>query len=261
MGVELRWHDDHVALITLDYPERLNALDEQVGRDLRSICEQLAEVPELRCVVLTGTPPAFSAGGDLDFLEGLIGEAEEHGAAHVADFMHNYYLRFTEVLRLPVPVVGAINGHAVGAGLCLALLCDLRIVSRTARVGFNFSRLGLFPGLAATWFLPRVIGMERAATWVTTGELVTGDVAVEAGFGIESVDADEVLPRALDLAERISRSSPFVVRQLREHLPTVMTASLEETLRREADAQGRSYATGDLREGIAALRERRDPSH
>jgi len=261
MTVRIAWHGEHVAVITLDAPERLNALDEQAGRELRALCRELSSEVRLRCVVLTGTPPAFSAGGDLDFLESLIDEAKKLGPEHVADFMHHYYLRFTEILDLPVPVVGAINGHAVGAGLCLALLCDLRIVSREARLGVNFARLGLFPGLAATWFLPRAVGMQQAAKWFYTGELVTGEVAVAAGFGLEALDSSEVLPRSLALAEQIALSSPSVVRQLRRHLPTVMTSPLDEILRREADGQGKSYETGDLREGIAALRERRDPRH
>ena len=152
-GVKVEHPSDGVALVTMDDPERRNAMTEQMGRDLATALGELGDDPALRCVVLTGTPPAFSAGGDLAMLEDLGRRAREDGFDATAT-MRAFYDRFLAVRDVPVPVVAAINGHAVGAGLCVALACDLRIVAADARVGLNFARIGLHPGMGGSWLLP-----------------------------------------------------------------------------------------------------------
>jgi enoyl-CoA hydratase len=258
MAVQLEHLEDGVAVLTLDDPDRRNAMTEAMGDALASRCSELAADPELRAVVLTGTPPAFSAGGDLGMLEDLARRTRDEGL-DATEFMRAFYLRFLAVRDLPVPVIAAINGHAVGAGLCVALACDLRIVADDAKVGLNFARLGLHPGMGGTWLLPRLLGGQQAAAWLYTGALVSGEVAARQGLALESLPGDEVLPRALALARDIAASSPVVVRQLKTTLGEVEGIDLSAALDREAAAQAVSYGTDDLLEGLAAGRERRTP--
>ena len=258
MVVKVDREDDGIALMTLDDPDRRNAMGVEMGDELAARCADLAADDELRVVVLTGAPPAFSAGGDLGMLETLARRTRDEGF-DASDTMRAFYRRFLAIRDLPVPVIAAINGHAVGAGLCVALAADIRIVAAEAKVGLNFSRLGLHPGMGGSWFLPRLIGAQRAADWLYTGRLVTGIQAADAGLALEAVPAADVLATALALAEDIAASSPVVVRQLKTTLAMVDDSDLDGAVEREAACQAISYGTDDLVEGLAAARERRDP--
>jgi enoyl-CoA hydratase len=258
VAVQLDRTTDGVAVLTLDDPDRRNAMTEQMGDALTAACAELAEDDTVRAVVLTGTPPAFSAGGDLGMLEELGRRAREEGF-DATDHMRAFYRRFLTVRELPQPVVAAINGHAVGAGLCVALACDLRLVAREAKVGLNFARLGLHPGMGGSWLLPRTLGDQRARLWLYTGRLVEGAEAAAAGLALEALPTAEVLPAATALASEIAAASPVVVRQLKATLAD-LPADLGDALDREAAAQAVNYATDDLVEGLAAGRDRRTPA-
>lgn len=250
--------DDGVAVVTLNDPDRRNAMTVEMGDALEATFGELATDADLRVVVLTGAPPAFSAGGDLGMLEDLARRTRDEGFDATAT-MRAFYRRFLTVRDLPVPVVAAINGHAVGAGLCVALACDLLLVADEAKVGLNFARLALHPGMAGSWLLPRHLGGQRAAEWLYTGRLVSGTEAAAAGMALRSMPAQEVLPAAIALAEDIASSSPLVVRQLKLSLEHAPTTTLAEQLDREAAAQAVNYGTEDFVEGITAGRERRAP--
>jgi enoyl-CoA hydratase len=256
--VRLERHDDGVAVLTLDDPERRNAMTEAMGDDLAARAEELADDADLRVVVLTGAPPAFSGGGDLGMLEDL-GQRTRDDGFDATGFMEAFYRRFLSVRSLPVPSIAAINGHAIGAGLCVALACDLRIVAAEAKVGLNFARLGLHPGMGGSWFLPRILGAQQAAAWLYTGQLVTGAAAAAQGLALSAPPADDVLAEALALARRVAEASPVVVRQLKGNLAAVEHRDLDAALLAEAQAQAVSYGTDDLVEGLAAARERRAP--
>jgi enoyl-CoA hydratase len=256
--VRLDRHDPGIAVLTLDDPDRRNAMTVAMGDDLAARAAELATDAELRVVVLTGSPPAFSAGGDLGMLEDLGQRTRDEGLDATAT-MQAFYRRFLTLRELPVPVVAAVNGHAIGAGLCVALACDLRVVADEARLGLNFVRLGLHPGMGGSWFLPRLLGAQRAADWLYTGRLVTGAEATAQGLALASVPADDVVPQALALAREIADASPVVVRQLKRTLAEVERRDLDEALLAEARAQAVSYGTDDLVEGLAAARERRAP--
>ena len=258
MGVLLERDEHGVATLTIDDPDRRNAMTSAMGSELAARCQELAEDQQLRVVVLTGTPPAFSAGGDLDMLEDLARRSREEAFDATAT-MRSFYDRFLSVGRLPVPVIAAVNGHAVGAGLCVALAADIRILATEAKVGLNFSQLGLHPGMAGTWFLPRLLGAERAAAWLYTGALVDGGTAAAQGLALEAVTASEVTTRARELAAQIATASPVVVRQLKRTLRLSPQLDQASALDLEAAAQAVSYGTDDLREGLAAARARRSP--
>jgi enoyl-CoA hydratase len=258
VAVQLDRSDDGVAVLTLDDPDRRNAMTETMGDDLTARCEELAADDRVRAVVLTGAPPAFSAGGDLAMLEDLGRRARDEGF-DATDHMRAFYRRFLAVRQLPQPVVAAINGHAVGAGLCVALACDLRLVAEDAKVGLNFARLGLHPGMGGSWLLPRTLGDQQAKLWLYTGRLVSGTEAARVGMALEALPAAEVLPAARALAAEIAAASPVVVRQLKTTLAE-LPEHLDDALDREAAAQAVNYGSDDLVEGLAAGRERRAPS-
>ena len=247
-----------VTVVTLNDPDRRNAMTVDMGTALSETFADLAEDPGLRVVVLTGAPPAFSAGGDLAMLEDHARRTREEGF-DATDEMQSFYERFLAVRDLPVPVIAAVNGHAVGAGLCVALGCDLRVVADDAKLGLNFARLALHPGMGGSWLLPRIVGEQRAAELLYTGRLASGTEMAGYGLALESLPADEVLPRARELAEDIATSSPLVVRQLKVALEAARTNTLPEQLALEAANQAVNYGTEDLVEGLAAGRERRPP--
>ena len=251
--------DDGVSVLTFHDPDRRNAMTVDMGTAIRDTCAALADDGDLRAVVLTGSPPAFSAGGDLAMLEDKARRARDEGL-DATDEMRQFYDLFLAVRDLPVPTIAAINGHAIGAGLCVALACDLRVIAVEAKVGLNFAKLGLHPGMAGAWLLPRIVGQQRAAELLYTGRIVTGDLAADYGMALEALPTDEVLPRALALAGDIAASSPVVVRQLRDTLAAQSTATIDDHLDREAAAQAVNYATDDLHEGLAAARDRRPPT-
>lgn len=257
--VKVDRRDDGVAVVTLHDPDRRNAMTPEMGAGLRDAFLELATDDDLRVAVVTGTPPAFSAGGDLGMLEDHARRTREEGF-DATDEMRSFYDRFLELRSLPVPVIAAINGHAVGAGLCVALACELRFVAHEAKVGLNFSKLALHPGMGGSWFLPRVLGPQRAAKWLYTGRLFSGTEAAEDGLALEALPADDVLPAALALAEDIAASAPLVVRQLRTTLAASPTNTLDEQLELEAAMQAVNYGTQDLAEGLAAGRARRTPA-
>lgn len=258
MSVQLDRRDDGVVVLTLDDPERRNAMTEAMGDALAQRCNELATDEDVRVVVITGRPPAFSGGGDLGMLEDLSRRTREQGY-DASETMAAFYRRFLAVRDLPVPVVAAINGHAIGAGLCVALACDLRLVAEEAKVGLNFARLGLHPGMGGSWLLPRALGHQRAAAWLYTGDLVDGTTATQQGLALEAHPGDEVLDHALALAGRIASAAPSTVRQLKRTLAEVEHISLDDALALEAAAQAVSYGSDDLVEGLAAARERRTP--
>ncbi len=255
--------EGNVAVLTLSDPERRNAMTEAMGRALSAEVARLRGDHSVRALVLTGAGGAFSAGGDLGMIEakGAAGRADPGGAARRRnqDEMEAFYRLFLAVRDLPFPTVAAIGGAAIGAGLCVALGCDLRIAATNARLGLNFVRLGIHPGMGATWTLPRLVGPARAAELLYTGRVIDGAEAARIGLVSEAVPQESTLTRALALAQEIATSAPLAVRGVKDALARSLTVSLDDQLAFEAARQAECYETADLAEGIAAIRARREP--
>lgn len=253
--VRVRW-DEHegartgVVVLSLNRPDRLNALTVGMGAAFEAAVSSLAQEADLRAVVVTGEGRAFSAGGDLDFLQ-----ARADGAAQDnAEEMRAFYRRYLSVRGLPVPVLAAVNGAAIGAGMCLALACDLRVCARDAKLGLTFVGLGLHPGMGATHILPTLAGHQVASRLLLTGDVIDGAEALRLGLVAESVETADVVPRTLDLARRMAAAGPVAVRSTVRSLRLLADEGLERALWREADAQAHCYSTADLRRGIEAVR-------
>lgn len=256
--IEVDRRDRGIAVVTLNDPDRRNAMTYEAGRALHDTFTDLGDDPDLRVAVLTGAGSAFSAGGDLDMLAEHARRTREEGF-DASDAMREFYGLFLSIRELPVPAIAAVNGHAIGAGWCVALACDLDIVAEDAKLGMTFSRIGIHPGMGASWMLPRLTHRQRAAELLYTGRLVSGSEVAAWGLALEAVPADQVLDRSLELAREIAGSAPQVVRQLKRSLLTVHDRSLEEQLDVEAANQAENYGTDDVVEGIQAVRDRRQP--
>jgi enoyl-CoA hydratase len=254
---------DAVALIVFDDPERRNAMTEDMGRALSSVLARLGGDEGVRAVVLTGAGKAFSAGGDLAMIEdkaraGRSAPGEPSRSSNRA-FMRSFYELFLSVRDLPQPTRAAFQGAAIGAGLAVALACDLRIAARDARLGLNFTRLGIHPGMGSSWTLPRLVGPAHAADLLLTGRTVDGAEAERIGLVNRAVPRDDVLPETLAAAAEIAACAPVAVRGTKRALARSMSASFDEQLDFEAEQQALCYETADLGEGLAAARERRPP--
>jgi enoyl-CoA hydratase len=170
-----------------------------------------------------------------------------------------FYRAWLAIRDLEVPTIAAVNGPAIGAGLALALACDLRYAASDARLGVPFTTLGMHPGMATTWLLPEAVGLPVARELLLTGRLVTGDEAHSLGLVNRALPRAEVLPAALDTAAAVAATAPVATRLTTMALRAGGHASLEAALQWEALAQPVTLATDDLHEGIAAARERRPP--
>jgi enoyl-CoA hydratase len=259
----LERRDDGVAVLTFNDPARLNAMTEAMGQAIAATTAELAKDVSLRAVVLTGAGRAFSAGGDLDMISRMndAGKADPGGPTRAdnRDFMGRFYRLYLSVRDLPVPTIAAMNGAAVGAGCCVALGCDFRIAAREARIGLNFNRLGIHPGMAATWTLPRLVGPAHAAELLYTGKLVDGEEAARISLVNRALPREDVLADALATAATIAECAPGAIRGSKRSLADTAERSIGDQLDIEAHEQSLNYESTDLTEGLMAAREKRAP--
>jgi len=245
-----------VALLTLDLPERRNAMTAELTAAWTQAIAALAADPGVRCVVVTGAGKAFCAGGDL----GWIGESPDLTVDAIRDRMLPFYRAWLAIRTLEIPSIAAINGPAVGAGLCLALACDLRYAAAGAKLSAPFTQLGMHAGMAATWLLPEAVGLPVAKELLLTGRAVEGDEAVRIGLVNGVCPAEELIDTALGAASRIAAAAPVATKLTVAGLRAGAHRGLEDALAYEALAQPVTFATADLSEGLAAAKERRTPN-
>lgn len=245
----------HTCVITLDLPERRNAMSEEMTRSWVRLVDLLRDDTRLACVVVTGAGSAFCAGGNLSWIAGepdaQVGDLRER--------MLTFYRQWLSITSVDVPVVAAVNGHAVGAGLALALAADVRYVASAAKLSVPFTTLGLHPGMATTWSLPRVGGLALANDMLLTGRVVLGEEAVGLGLASGTGDPDEVRELALQAADRVADAAPLATRLSLVALRGGGHGTLDDAVQWEALAQAVTLATEDLQEGIRAASERRAP--
>jgi enoyl-CoA hydratase/carnithine racemase len=246
--------DGAVATLVLSDTARKNAMSPELGDALAAAVGALRGDAGVRAVVLTGAGGAFSAGGDLRMLERLRAASPDESRA----FMLEFYRKYLSILDLEVPIVAAVEGPAIGAGLCVALACDACIVDEDAKLALNFATLGLHPGMGATYLLPRRVGAQRAADLLCSGRRFDGREAVSLGIALRAVPAARVLVEALALAHTFASNAPLVVRAVKRRLG-VDRAALDSALDFEAEQQSRSYASADFAEGLSAAGQRRAP--
>jgi enoyl-CoA hydratase/carnithine racemase len=247
--------DDGVVILTLSLPERRNAMTAELTQAWTDAVALLRGDRDVRAVVVTGEGSAFCSGGDLSW----IGESPDLTVDAIRDRMLPFYRAWLGIRDLEVPTIAAINGHAVGAGLCLALACDLRYAAVGSKLSAPFAALGMHAGMAATWLLPEAVGLPIARELLFTGRRVDADEALRIGLINGLFEPDALVDGAIDVACRIAANGPVAVRLTVAGLRNGGPRSLEDALQYEALAQPVTFATADLAEGIAASKERRAP--
>jgi len=247
--------DGAVATLVLDDIRRKNAMTPELGDALAARVKEIGRDPTLRAVVLTGAGGAFSAGGDLAMLERLRKATFTEARA----FMLAFYERYLSITSLQIPVVAAIEGAAIGAGLCVALAADIVIADEDAKLALNFATLGLHPGMGATYLVPHRVGPQRATELLLTGRRFTGRDAANWGMALEALPAANVLGRAKELAAQMAGAAPLAVRAVKKALE-IDKSALAAALDREAYEQAISYGSEDLGEGLRAASEKRRPA-
>jgi enoyl-CoA hydratase len=244
-----------VVLVTLDLPDRRNAMSAAMTESWGRVMAALRVDREVRVVVVTGEGSAFCAGGDVSWI------GSEPGAAvdRLRERMLPFYRTWLAVRDLEVPTIAAVNGPAIGAGLALALACDLRYAAEDARLGMPFTALGMHPGMASTFLVPEVAGLAVAREMLLTGRIVTGAEAVGMGLVNGAVPRAGVLAHALSVADAVAAAAPVATRLTKTALAVGGPVTFEAALQWEALAQPVTLATEDLQEGLAAQREKRPP--
>lgn len=241
---------DQVVKITLNDPDHLNAMTEAMAVDFRAVTEKL-DTKKHRAVIITGAGRAFSAGGDLEMLEIKATRSQEQNAADMFEFYHS----FLDIRKVNIPLIAAVNGHAIGAGLCFACACDIRIVSQAAKLGFTFTKLGLYPGMGATYFLPKVLGVARASELMLTGRVIEGEELYRSGIAAKYEEPESVLEVAKSAAYEITHCGPLATKSLVADLRDDESA-LQQALTLEARRQAESYSTEEFKTAIQALRKK-----
>jgi len=244
---------DRVATITIDRPEKRNAMTFAVLGDFISIVQQVGADATVRVVVLTGVPGSFCAGTDLADLasvpgeqRGLRGRADERG-------------RWWPLVEIPQPTICAVDGPAVGMGAEFTSQCDIRLASPTARFAWNFAHRGLVPDTGAgTWLLPRLLGPQRAFELLYTGRFMSAEEAKAVGYVLEIVESDALVTRAHALATAIANgSSPLSTRLVKSLIYEGFSGTVEGHMGRHTEAMATSFRSADHREGVASFLERR----
>jgi 2-(1,2-epoxy-1,2-dihydrophenyl)acetyl-CoA isomerase len=254
--VLLETRDGDVLTLRMNRPERLNALDPELGQALAAGVERAASDPAVRAVILTGAGRAFCAGGDLAVIRAL----RDAGRTRELEPLLQAGTRLIMALRsMGKPVIAAVNGPAAGAGMNVALACDYRIASEQAMFGQNFSKVGLFPDYGGTYLLPRLAGESRAAWMFYTGDMITAEEAMRIGVVDRVVPPDMVMPDAEALAAQFAAAPPMVVGAVKRVLFSPELGKLERALELEAEQQMRCFGSEDCTEGIRAFFEKRPP--
>jgi 2-(1,2-epoxy-1,2-dihydrophenyl)acetyl-CoA isomerase len=249
----LREQDAGVLTLTLNRPDALNAFTVEMKEALLAALKDAARDRAVRVVLLTGAGRAFSAGQDLK-------ERQGPGAADLGSELRQRYNPIVLAMRrLEKPIVGAVNGVAAGAGMSLALACDVILAAESARFVEAFGKVGLVPDSGSSWFLPRLVGYARAAELVLTADPIDAATAERIGLVNRVVPDDQLLPEARALAARLAASAPLAMALAKRALNRALDSTLEEALEYEAQLQAVAGRSADHREGVAAFVEKRKP--
>ena len=253
---------DRIGTLTLNQPDTMNAIssDEMVDE----IFEVLSAVPrmaKLSVLVITGAGRAFSSGGnvkDMREKQGIFGGTP-------LTIQQNYRTGIQRIpltlYQLEVPVIAAVNGPAIGAGFDMALMCDIRLASTTVKFGETFVNLGIIPGDGGAWFLPRLIGHQRAAEITFTGRLVDAEEALRIGLVMEVLEPEELMPRALEMAEQIAAKPPQALRVAKRLLRSGQAMDLPYFLDMCASLQAGCHASEDHAEALEAFFDKRQGNY
>jgi len=249
--------DTGVAVITLDRPERLNALKFETYRELRDVFRRLDTERGVRSIVITGAGKAFCSGGDVEEIIGALFERDYRG---LLEFTRHTGDLILAMLRCRRPIVGALNGTVAGAGAVIASACDVRIAAESAKIAFLFTKVGLSGAdMGASWLLPRIVGHGRASELLMTGDFIGASEAHRIGLYNRVVPSDEVLEQALKLARKLARGPSFGLEVTKMMLLREASMDIESALASETEIQAACMEDANFREAYDAFMEKRKP--
>lgn len=245
--------DKRVALIRLNRPEMMNALEAALAKDLVDAVRHAGADPDIGAIVLTGTGKVFSSGGDLSRL--MQGFELVEGRQWLKDG----YGQILELTRVGKPVLAAVNGYAVGAGFSLALMCDLIYAAESAKFGMAFVKVGAIPDCGALYFLPRLVGLQKAKELVFSGNNISASEAKRVGIVNDLFADEDLLDKTIALAAQLAEGPAVALAQAKEILNASSSLSLDQVMELEIYAQSVCFQTEDHREGVIAFLEKRKP--
>lgn len=249
--------EESVAKIVFNRPERLNAITRAMEQELTESLAEAQRDDDIKVLVLTGAGRAFCSGGDVS--ENMV---EEYGGSvqKVSDTFHHVYQGIIlQLFNLDIPTIGMINGAAAGLGFDLALACDIRIGSEHAKFMVAFTKMGLTPAAGGAWFMPRIMGLAKAAEYIYTADLLEAEEALRLGVLNRLVPAASLDKETMELAKRISQNSPLANRLAKLQLHRGLDTDLGAALEMGATCQAICLTSEDTREALVAFREKRKP--
>jgi len=243
--------DRKIAVVTIDRPESLNALNTQVFNDLENVFDFLESEKTVNCVIVTGSgEKSFVAGAD-------IKEFSNFSQEKATELSKRGHFVFNKIENLSKPVIAAVNGFALGGGLELAMACHLRYASENAKLGLPEVTLGLIPGYGGTQRLPKLVGKGIANEMIFSARMISAEKAKSIGLVNEVFSLEELLPKTQELAELIVKNSPQGIAQA---IKAVNESDSENGMEREINSFGKLFAQGDFKEGVSAFLEKRKPA-
>jgi enoyl-CoA hydratase/carnithine racemase len=248
--------EDGSAWITLNRPEKLNALVGKMREELFAALDEAAEDETVRTIVITGAGRGFCAGGDIDFMAELRANKDIEGFRKLLESGRRIVSRIRSIEK---PVVAMINGPAAGAGLNLALACDIRITSETAKFSQAFTKIGLHPDWGGTFFLPRLVGTALACEMIFTGDVITARDALRIGLVNQVVPAEDLYAITREMAAKMAARPPRAIALAKRAIYQGVEKDLTAMLDYEMEAQADCFGSEDAAEGIRAFLERREP--
>jgi len=249
--------ENKIATIKLIDPENLNPLNKEMAKDLLESLESLEENNDVRCVIITGSGRAFSAGGDVKLFKSSI---EDGTSGKVMDDLLKNLYKIALILRLyPKPVIASVNGWAVGAGMNLALSCDFVIASEKARFRQSFAKLGLIPGFAGTMLLSRQLTWQQATQMAFFGDTYSSEEMNKLGFINEIAPAEKLEEVSLQWAQRLANGPTLAYSRTKKLFFEALSIPLKEHLENERQMQIKSAETEDYKRGVFALIDKKEP--
>lgn len=252
--------DDRIATITLNRPDTRNALSADVVTGLVDALQTCQNDAAISCIILTGTGRSFSSGGNLEELKGLTAD-RRLGPLEIEQWYRTGIQTIPLTMNsIDVPVIAAVNGHAIGAGCDLAAMADMRICDTNAVFAESFLRVGIIPGDGGAWFLPRVVGLARANEMLYTAEGIRADKALEWGLVSKIAEPEDLLAAVRDIAEKVVAQPPLAIRKAKRLMRASQHLPLDDSLQMAATMQGVLQQLRDHQEAISAIMEKRTPS-
>ena len=249
--------DEHIATVTLDRPEAMNALTRELYGELEKAMRDAHHDPEVRCVIITGEGRAFCSGDDVKQI--MLGEQRDATTARLRDVKPRPTPAAQAVLECDKPVIAAVNGPAVGWGMDLTLFCDIRIASDRAKFGELFIKRGLVSDLGGLWRLPQVVGPSKAAELLFTGDVIDAAEAERIGLVSKVVPHEELMDAARAMARKIAANPPIAMRYMKEGLRKTTYGDIREIGAYVGSSLAYLFTTEDHREGALSFVERREP--